>query len=101
MRKIENTLLINVGKIAACLILCFFVPFLREPMLIVWDATWQVFKLFFLDDTIKHIIIYIIIAAFVGALGYGISSKTENKIWVIASMTVDIIGIISYIAICK
>lgn len=98
MNRIVKTIITVVGTIIFCAIIALFVPVLREPFLLLLTMAWQIIKAFFLEDIVKAIALYLVIAGIIAALGFTISAKTENKIWGIVSVLLDIITLIAFIA---
>jgi len=93
--RIKETIISILGTIALCAIACLLIPELRTPMLFLADVIYKLFNQFYLEDTILSVLFYIIIALFFTLLGVSISSRTENKIWIVVSILVNIVGLIS------
>ena len=94
MRRITNTILAVLGVVVFCLLMVWFLPTLREPFYIIFQAIWQVFKAFFLGDTVKAVGLYIVLATIVTGSFYGVSIKTEKKIWNAVSIILDLVGFV-------
>lgn len=94
MNRIKNTFITIVGVIVVCFIFSMFVPELREPFLFILNTVWLIVKNFFLEDAVKSIVLYIVIALIITGIGFGISAKVENKIWLVVSLIVDVAGLI-------
>ena len=101
MEKILKTILTVIGTIAICFVVALFNPYLKDAFILLFNVSWEEFKLFFLEDTVKSVIIYVVIAIIVTACGFGISHKTEKKIWSVVSIVVDILGLIGMIISLK
>lgn len=101
MNKIKNTFITVVGVIVVYFIFSMFIPELREPFLFLLNAEWLIVKNFFLEDAIKSVVLYIVIALIITGLGFGISTKTEKKIWSIVALIIDVIGLIVLIGNMK
>lgn len=101
MNKIKNTLITIVGVIVICFIFSIFIPDLRESFLFFLNTEWLIVKEFFLEDAVKSVVIYIVIALIITCLGFGISAKTEKKIWSVVSLIVDVMGLIVMIGNLK
>lgn len=94
MRKIVEIVAAVCGTVVLCFVVSMFIPELRSFFLLLFQSGWQIIKLFFLKDIIKTVVLYIIIASVVVSLGYGISRKTKNNIWIAASIILDTIYLI-------
>lgn len=101
MNKIKRVFFSIVWVFVFCLIISVFIPQLREPFLFFLNAEWLILKNFFLEDTIKSVVLYIVIALIITGLGFGISTKTEKKIWSIVALIIDVIGLIVLIGNLK
>lgn len=75
-----------------CVIGLFF-PALRLPLIFIGKLFWMVIKTFFLADAIKTVLIYLVLAVlFAGVMGY-IGHKTENYLWTLSALVVDVLGL--------
>ena len=97
MTKIKNTFYTVIFVIAFCFVIALFCPFLREPFLLLLQMFWSIFELFFLEDSILSVFLYITIAALFALGGLVISCKTEQKIWAVIAIIVDIVGLITMV----
>ena len=64
---------------------------------LIWFPSlfWTLFKEFELEDIAKSVILYLIIAGVLIGLGFNISKRTENKIWLSVSLIMTIVAIIT------
>lgn len=64
---------------------------------LIWFPSlfWTLFKEFELEDIAKSVILYLIIAGVLIGLGFNISKRTENKIWLFVSLIMTIVAIIT------
>ena len=56
---------------------------------------WILFKQFELEDTAKSLALYLIIAGVFIGLGFTVSRKTENNIWLLVSLIMTIVAIVT------
>ena len=64
---------------------------------LIWFPSlfWTLFKEFELEDIAKSVILYLIIAGVLIGLGFNISKRTENKIWLFVSLIMTMVAIIT------
>ena len=91
-------LIIALGAITA---LCIYLPAFREVLDFLLSFVWSVFKTFYLLDTIKQVVLHIILLTVIVVLGFTITKKTRRKVWSIAGCIIDIAGVIALIMVNK
>lgn len=76
-------------------IINIWIPGMKEMSLFFVKMFIQIFVQFELQDTVLNIVIYAILAFILSSAGFYISSRTDNNLWVISSLLVSIIGLLS------
>ena len=70
------------------------VPQLKDAFLGLLCVLWITIKAFFLQDTVKEVLLYLLIALATTGTCIGLSKRKENKIWLFVGTIVDVIGLI-------
>ena len=86
-----------IGLPALGYLLKWFLPdtAIGEAIIGISSMMGTIFKQFVLDGLLQSAGLYILIAVVIAGLGFTISSKTENKIWLIVSLIGSLIAIIT------
>lgn len=94
MRKIKGTMVGGLSLIIICIICSLIMPQSKDAFLGILCVLWETIKAFFLQDAVKKVLLYLLIAILTTGTCIGLSKRKEKKIWLFAGAIADVVGLI-------